>query len=222
MGCISVTIGLNKELKKTMNYMLFRIIIFIIIILISAIVLRFIFNVRKRKIFAISIFIIFIIFIFICYYPIENKLFKFDSVDKAFRYYYPTANIRKKYEGNGYTYIVYDDKKSDIPGLMYFIKDDDNWIINNLFTMGNSRQKISDICTISTIELPKMNSAGIIMYYNPLFKKPDEKVYDSLSSSIETYEEEDMTINIIILNEKVDSNYTIYFGDKEYKLFKNN
>lgn len=200
-----------------MNYMLFRIIIFLILILIVAIVLRFIFSVQKRKIFIISTLIV---FIFICHYPIENKLFKFNSVDKAFKYYYPTAKIRKKYESNNYAYIVYDDRKSDIIGLMYFIKDHDNWVINNLFTMGNSKRKVAGICTISTIELPEMNSAAIIIYYYPLSKKPDEKIYDSLSSTIETYEEENWTINVIILNKKVDSDYTIYFGQKEYKPFK--
>lgn len=203
-----------------MNYILFRIIIFLTFILIMTIVFKLINSVKKRKTFLITIFIIFIIFIFICYYPIENKLFRFSSIDKAFKYYYPSAKIKKKYQYNDYAYVVYDDKKYDAPGLMYLIKNDKSWEINNLLTKGNPKQQMnSSDCIISIINLPKMHSTGIIVYYSLINKKNNGKIYDSLSSTFETYEEENLNTSVVILNERVDRNYTIYFNDKEFKPF---
>lgn len=77
-----------------MNYIAFRVIIITVLILLTYIIFKFVKNWYVKKYY----FIFEVIgFIFICIYPIENNLFKFNSVDEAFNYYYfPSGTIMKK------------------------------------------------------------------------------------------------------------------------------
>lgn len=204
-----------------MNYITFRIIIFVVLVLITFIFFKIIKNGNIKKYYFITIIIT---FIFVYIYPIENKLFKFNSVDDAFNYYYfPSGTIRKKYEYDNYAYIVYDNYKTDVPGLTSFIKKNNNWHINNLLFKDNSKYIKDSDFIISVIELPEMNSAGIIMYYRIINTKNNGKITDSLSSNFDTFKNKnsDLDAKIVILNNSnIDSNYTIYFNGKEYKPFE--
>ena len=128
----------------------------------------------------------------------------------------------KKYEYDNYAYIVYDDYKTAVPGLMYFTKKNGNWRINNLITKGMSKDKMYGDFWVSIIEIPKMDSVGIIMYYKVINKIDEEKITDSLSSEFVTDKGVDTSLDtkVTIINGKVDSDYTIYFNGKEYKPFK--
>ena len=206
-----------------MNYILFRIIIFVLLILLIQILFNYVNHGKIKNI--IYIITIIALFISICIYPIENNLLKFKSIDKAFKYYYPTAKILNKYDYEEYAYIVYKDIKYDSPGLMYLIKENGTWKINNLLTKGNAKSKIYTGCFISIIKLPKMNSTGIIVHHSVIKKLEDGKISDSLSSDFETYisnENKDTQHNtdIVILNDKIDENYTIYLDGREYRPFK--
>lgn len=202
------------------NYIAFRVIIITVLILLTYIIFKFVKNFYIKKYY----FIFEVIgFIFICIYPIENNLFKFNSIEEAFNYYYfPSGTIIKKYEYDNYAYIVYDDYKTDVPGLMYFTKKNDNWHINNLITKGMANDKMITYFWISVIEIPNMNSAAIAVYYKPFSKNENVKITDSLSSNFETFrrENDDNDVYVAIINEKVNSDYTLYVNGKEYKPFK--
>lgn len=200
-----------------MNYMLFRILILIIFSLIIIFAFRFLKSLKQSKVFLI---IIFLIFIFICYYPIENKLFKFSSIDKAFSYYYPSVKIKEKFVYDDYAYIVYNDKKHDMFGLMYFSKKNGNWEINNLLTRGSGKQKLNSGCFIYTIRLHKMNSAAILMTYDSDYKNGYVNIVDSMNSDFITYNNKDKVSKSVILNGEIDDNYTIYINENEYQPFK--
>lgn len=203
-----------------MNYISFRIIIFVVLVLVTFIIFKYTKNNYIKKYFLIFEIVL---FVFIQIYPIENNLFKFKTVDDAFNYYwFPSGTIKKKYEYDKYAYIVYDDYKTDVPGLMYFTKKDGSYHINNLITRGIGKNKMYGDFNLFFIKIPKINSTGIIMYYREINKKDGGKIADSLSSEFVTYKgvDTDLDTKIVIINDKIDSNYTIYFNGKEYKPFK--
>ena len=197
-----------------MNCIIFRIIIIIL--------LKFVCNhIGNQKI----KYCYFIFFILICIYPIENKVFKFNSSDKAFSYYYPTSKILKKYECNNYVYIVYEPQKNKLPEFMYLIKEDGTWKINNLITKGEVIPKIFDeICTMYIIKPKKSESIGIAVYHDK--DGSDGAISDSLSSNFDKFttnldEISDEDVDVVILKKKVDKDYTIYLNGNEYKPFAN-
>lgn len=200
-----------------MNYMLFRVLILIIFVLAIIFIFKFLIEPKKCKIFLI---IIFLIFIFICYYPIENKLFKFSSIDKAFSYYYPSVKIKEKFVYDDYAYIVYDDKRYDSFGLMHLTKKNGNWEINNLLTKGSGKYQMNSDCFIYVIRLRKMDSSAIFMTYGADYKGGYVNVADSMNSNFITYNQENVVSKLVIFNSKIDDNYTIYFNENEYQPFK--
>lgn len=203
-----------------MNYISFRIIIFVVLVLITFVIFKYTKNNYIKKYFFIFEIIL---FIFIRIYPIENNLFKFKTVDDAFNYYwFPSGTIKKKYEYDKYAYIVYDDYKTDVPGLMYFTKKDGSYHINNLITRGIGKNKMYGEFWLSYIRIPNSNSVVISVSYFPFKNEEMIKITDSLSSKFETFKSKDNDnyIKIAIINKKVDSNYTLYVNGKEYKPFK--
>ena len=203
-----------------MNYISFRIIIFVVLVLVTFIIFKYTKNNYIKKYFFIFEIIL---FIFIRIYPIENNLFKFKTLDDAFNYYwFPSGTIKKKYEYDKYAYIVYDDYKTDVPGLMYFTKKDGSYHINNLITRGIGRDKMYGEFWLSYIRIPNSNSVAISVSYFPFKNEEMIKITDSLSSKFETFKKEDSDnyLKIAIINKKVDSNYTLYVNGKEYKPFK--
>lgn len=203
-----------------MNYISFRIIIFVVLVLITFIIFKYTKNNYIKKYFLIFEIVL---FVFIQIYPIENNLFKFKTVDDAFNYYwFPSGTIKKKYEYDKYAYIVYDDYKTDVPGLMYFTKKDGSYHINNLITRGIGRDKMYGEFWLSYIRIPNSNSVVISVSYFPFKNEEMIKITDSLSSKFETFKSKDNDnyIKIAIINKKVDSNYTLYVNGKEYKPFK--
>lgn len=203
-----------------MNYISFRIIIFVVLVLITFVIFKYTKNNYIKKYFFIFEIIL---FIFIRIYPIENNLFKFKTVDDAFNYYwFPSGTIKKKYEYDKYAYIVYDDYKTDVPGLMYFTKKDGSYHINNLITRGMGNDKMYGEFWLSYIRIPNSNSVVISVSYFPFKNEEMIKITDSLSSKFETFKSKDNDnyIKIAIINKKVDSNYTLYVNGKEYKPFE--
>ena len=203
-----------------MNYISFRIIIFVVLVLITFVIFKYTKNNYIKKYFFIFEIVL---FVFIRIYPIENNLFKFKTVDDAFNYYwFPSGTIKKKYEYDKYAYIVYDDYKTDVPGLMYFTKKDGSYHINNLITRGMGNDKMYGEFWLSYIRIPNSNSVVISVSYFPLKNEEMIKITDSLSSKFETFKSKDNDnyIKIAIINKKVDSNYTLYVKGKEYKPFK--
>ena len=203
-----------------MNYISFRIIIFVVLVLITFIIFKYTKNNYIKKYFFIFEIVL---FVFIRIYPIENNLFKFKTVDDAFNYYwFPSGTIKKKYEYDKYAYIVYDDYKTDVPGLMYFTKKDGSYHINNLITRGMGNDKMYGEFWLSYIRIPNSNSVVISVSYFPFKNEEMIKITDSLSSKFETFKSKDNDnyIKIAIINKKVDSNYTLYVNGKEYKPFE--
>lgn len=203
-----------------MNYISFRIIIFVVLALITFVIFKYTKNNYIKKYFFIFEIIL---FIFIRIYPIENNLFKFKTVDDAFNYYwFPSGTIRKKYEYDKYAYIVYDDYKTDVPNLMYFTKRNGSYHINNLITRGMGKDKMYGDFWLTYIRIPNSNYVVISISYFPFENEEMIKITDSLSSKFETFKSEDNDnyIKIAIINKKVDSNYTLCINGKEYKPFE--
>ena len=204
-----------------MNYIFIRIVIFILLILLTRVAFRYISSENVKKYYFITITVL---FISICIYPIENKLIKFNSSANAFSYYYPTSKIMKKYEYNDYAYIVFEMKGDGGPGFMHLIKENGTWKINNLLTKGRVLHKMYAGCSMAIIKLKENDSIGIALYH--IFTDGiDGKISDSLSSDFEKFvtdmdEFSQLNVDVVILNEKVDKNYTIYLNGKEYKPFK--
>lgn len=219
-----------------MNYLNIRGIIFFIIFILTIIVIA-IFRMKKIRIKIVFLIIPFILFNIIYSLPIEKYFMNFQTVDDAFKYYFPYAKILKKYEYKDYAYIVFDDSKNlfknrDVSTITYITKKNNKWQIENILNKNCDTVKpyneLNDSYFMSQMKIPNKKAFMIRIDYTDL-KMEEPEVYDSLSSNIDIFYTK-VTDNIRVVTlvvifdesniDKINEDYSIFFNKKNHKIFK--
>lgn len=167
--------------------------------------------------------------IFISIIPIECLFIRFKSVDDIFKFFQPNYSIIKKYEYDDYAYVLFGNRR--IFHICYYIKENNNWKIENILIKGHfiKKTKIEDNILFHVYRIPNKDSLAIIVEYyakdsENFIELAKSKVSDSLSSEFYTivdkkYNGVNGVSQITILNGKIDEDYTIYINGKEYRIF---
>ena len=213
-----------------MNYFIFRFIMLLIVYAIIFIILirKKILKNDKKNILKI-IFILFIIYKIIWIFPYEGTILKFNNANNIITHFIQKDKIVKKYIFDDYAYVLYKNN-SDFPAFKYFVKDEKNgWKLGNILHDGHGEMIQYNNCFITIIKIPSKQTVGI-QIYNPMVDKNKKyEVYDSLNSKIDTYTndvykdydiEYNEVINVIIINENLKDNYTLYIDGEKYKPFE--
>lgn len=217
-----------------MNYYFLRnvvVLIGIIILLSIFKILRSVF--KKSDIYenVNSVLVKLVIFLSIIIYiiPFECLFLRFKSVDNIFKFFEPSYSILKKYEYDNYAYVLFSNR--NVLHLCYYIKEDNNWKIENILMRGHfiKKTKIDDNVSFHIYRIPNKDSLAIIVEYyakdsENFIELAKSKVSDSLLSEFYTivdkkYNGVNGVSQITILNGKIDKDYTIYIGGNEYKIF---
>ena len=220
-----------------MNYFTFRCLILCIIYMITF------FSIIKTKLYSkillkignstlsklILLFMFVIIYKIIWTIPYEGTIIKFKDLDDVITYFTIDEKLIKKYEYNDYAYVLHKNE-TNFPELRYFVRNKSNsWKLGNLLYNGKGKIIEYNDCFISIVKIPSKNSVGIVIYNPTVNKYENYEVYDSLDSEFDTFKYDiynnydidyNEVIKVTIINEKVNSDYTIYFNGKEYKPFK--
>lgn len=217
-----------------MNYIILRVIVFLIILVLTIFMIVF-FRIKKVKIKIIFLLIPIIIYGGIYCSPFDNFFIKFNNVDDAFHYYFPSSIIVKKYEYEDFSFIVFYDKnpsRGDTLDVTYITKTNDRWQIDNILKKNCDSIKaintLNEHYHISQLNLKDNNTLLIRIDYID-YKMEEPEVYDSLSSNIDVfYSKEINNIRIITLViifddsniNKLNENYSIFFDKTNHKIFK--
>lgn len=216
------------------SLILFIILIIAIIVLIKKKIYKVI-NERVKNSFA-SILILLVMFIIICsivwIFPYERTILKFSNVDNIIDHFIEKDKIIKKYEYDDYVYVLYESSPNLIPTFLSFSKNKKgNWKANNMPYITKERFVTVYDNAIWITRIPSKNSIAIEIYHYYLLSGEEYKISDSLNSKFDTFLDErpkyknienkyNNLINVVILHEKVDKDYTLYLNGKEYKPFK--
>lgn len=101
---------------------------------------------------------------------------------------------------------------------MYYEKITNGWT----FTKGKTISKTYNKYLITINEIPSKGISGIIISY-PVDDNEENLIKDSLGNKFEKMSQQDIlkttTFDTIFttVDQLLDDNYTLYFGDKEYK-----
>ena len=172
----------------------------------------------RKKYNRIKIIVLSIILVINWYFPYEKTIIKFDTVESSFSYYFPSGRIIREYEKDNDTYLLYAD--SGHKGFMYYEKIANGWT----FTKGKIISKTYNKYLITINKIPSKAISGIIISY-PV-SEDEDVVSDSLDNNFEKITQKDSlnssTFDTIFttINQLLDNNYTIYFGEQEYKPLK--
>ena len=217
-----------------MNYLLIRGIIFVTIVFIT-IVLFFLFKEKNKK-FKIFLLIISIILFNIIYcFPIEKYFMNFKKVDDAFKYYFPTSEIIKKYEYTDYAYIIFYDKnptRGDSLKATYITKTNDRWKIDNILNKNcdtiKAINKPNEHYHMSQLKIPNEKTMLVRIDYLD-FKLENPEIYDSISSNIDVFytrvNDKVRVVTLVVVFdesniEKLNEDYSIYFNGNDHKVLK--
>lgn len=148
---------------------------------------------HKNKLFKIAL-IICIILVFII--KPEKLFLKFNSIESAFKYSFPTKKILFTESDEDYGFAIYqNDKEKDI---IYFEKNDNKFKFSSIVTMYKCKYIGSTIITVKNIK----NTKNYFIYVD--YKNTDRKsieVYDSMGNKY--------------IECKVDNKYNYYYFVKD-------
>lgn len=197
-----------------MNYYTIRLtvtlLIFILLFVVDRIVVKRIFA-NIKQILCIFCFILVIIYFF----PFEKIFAKFDSVEKAFDYYFPNSDLVEKYIFDNYAFILYFNGKST--SFTHFEKSNGNWYYSSSIGW-NSKGKIYDNRYLGIIHyISKENVTGVVVIFSGT-DKDKSYVGDSLSSEFDkvVYNNGQLNAYVAIVDTKLDDNYSININGKDY------
>ncbi len=205
-----------------MNYYIMkviRILLVIIGVIIIGIMNGLFVKKKSKKVNRINWLSFLIIYVAIFVFPFESFI-KHHTYKDAFRYDYPSYEIRKEYVYDDCAYIMYSNHGEN--GFAYLIKENNYW---KLIKNQNTEQQQYRSFTIVTYKNDSYNNscrnkAGIFV-----IKAPDQnenfKITDSKSSEFETFVMENKLsptstfIKKATLIDDVDKDYTIFLNDYE-------
>ena len=204
-----------------MNYIILRVILYVLFIFIYVIISKKIIKGKNLK-FLLGIFLI-VISVLAYMFPIEKYIIKFDTCEKAFKYYFPGNEFIKKYEYDKYAFVIYKDSNSQ--NIMYFSKDNGSYEINNLFFKNKATSQIFLNNGASVFYTKVANSDAFALEVLYTSKKKDV-LTDSLSSKADMFyidkSYEYQVTGFIVFDEKqakkVNNNYRFYFDGKTSNL----
>ncbi len=223
-----------------MDYYDLRILIFFIVLIIATFVLikYKIYKMINKKVKNSFVTIIILISIFTIIYdiiwifPYEGTILKFSNVDNIINHFIEKDKIIKKYKYDDYAYVLYESSADLIPKFLSFSKNKKgNWKVNSMPYITKERFVTAYDNRIWITRIPSKNSIAIEIYHSYLLNGEEYKISDSLDSKFDTFFDErpkyknienkyNNLINVVILDEKVDQDYTLYLNGKEYKPFK--
>ena len=164
--------------------------------------------------------ILIIICLFCWFFPYEKTIIKFKSAEECFSYYYPLGKIYKKFNGDNFSYLYSSVGKTN--EFLYYEKTENNWE----YIKGKKDVFKSGVDIISINTIPSKDITGIVVSY---FDKTGGKlkVSDSMNSQFYNSKQENFSNKegmfvekIAFITKKIDSDYTIYIGEKKYKPLK--
>lgn len=195
------------------NYYTIRIIIMSLVLVIIALVYKYLIKEKNKKNQRIMIIIALLFHITIGVIPLE-KLIKFNTVNGIFKYYHPKGKIIKIYKYDDYAYIYYSEKGKT--NFIYYINRG-KWMMDNSFYRGQGSVQRYDYCTIYTNRIIKKDITGIAI--DCLNDK--NVITDSLSTVFDELKYNEYSyIRVAIINMELDNNYILNINDKEYKPFE--
>lgn len=223
-----------------MDYEVIRVLaIFIVFIIMMVILIRkriYSKILSKTKYSFITIFIILNLFIFIGKFvwdfPYEGTILKFSKVDNIITHFIEKDKIIKKYVFDDYAYVLYNCSDDSIPKFMSFSKNKNgNWKAENMSYIVRDKIVTAYDSIICISKIPSKNSVALEVYYPYVNKNEKYKISDSLNSKFDTFidkktkyndeeENRDNIISVVIIDGKVDKNYTLYLNGKKFKPFK--
>ncbi len=207
------------------------------IFIIAALIWYIVFKISKKRMLNNSnlsmnynkkmIFVLIMIYLIIMLFPL-NSLLKFQTVEKALHYYYPSAKIIEKYDYDNNVVILSKKRKlfssEDSPAnLDIFKKVGTKW---NLDVNQKRTLKVYDRYTITTISSSDKSISGITVSYVTENHDKVSTITDSLGANYDISEYRDVADGVVIVqhlklyNRVLDNNYTIYLDNQPYQPFK--
>lgn len=212
----------------------FAIFIILIFILINKKIYK-ILNLKIKNWF-VTIMVILLSFIIICsiiwYFPYEGTILKFSNVDNIITHFIEKDKIIRKYVFDDYAFVLYNYDDNLIPKFMSFSKNEKGeWTANNMSYFSKEKMVTAYNNLILVSKIPSKNSVAIEIYSPYAIKDEEYQISDSLNSKFDTFidtrlkyknleNKYDNIVNVVILDEEVDQNYTLYLNGREYKPFK--
>lgn len=201
-----------------MNFYTFRTLITILIFIIVVLIYKFFIKKKSKNTNRIKVLILLIIYIIIWEFPFERFIMKFDTVEDAFNYYFPSDKIIKQYVYDDYAYVLCGKSNT----FNYYVKSNSSWGFDNPFKRGYGKLKTINGYFIQINEIKGKNVTGIAVIY-PNFINNDVVVNDSLSSSFDkvVYDKDKEYVTyayIAIIDAKLDNNYTLNINGQDYKV----
>jgi len=156
---------------------------------------------------------------------------RFKTLEGAFKYYFPKATIVKRYGGDSYAFIYYEqrsyDKHSRSADFVYFIRDKRGWNLGrtDILHYGYDKSVIQKDHSVIVINRLKKEQVTGVYIFSTIFNHPQEKnnpnvVTDSYSTDFEVVADYVTYAYVGIIDEYVDDDYTIILNDKKYQPLK--
>ncbi len=202
-----------------MNYYSWRILTYLIMIVISLLIYKKIVkhNLKKAKI--IYLIVMLTALFLLLMIPFESQIIKFDNLAEAFKYRYPCQKIIEKIETDDYAFITYGNDEKNAHYTSY-IKDNGEWILTSP-SMSNKKIKFFEDTTIILIEIKKIKVAFIKInyideldsYINVNDSKKSVFNYNTIKLS-----EKIKRHSISVVVENIDGNYYLEINGKKIYL----
>ena len=202
------------------NYFNRQLFLPLILIFIFLLIKKFAKNNIKNKSLITLLYIILAIFNINSY---DAFLFKFKSLDDAFKFFKPNETIINKYVFDDYAYIEYG--KSGHHNVMYYKKENDSWKIGKT-KLGriNSYHIINDNIYLYVYKTPEKKKILVLDYFvsnTDKSKNMVKRTKDSLNSEVKTnmyarFDNRYHVLQTIFLDDKIDKDYKVHVVDSDY------
>lgn len=202
------------------NYFNRQLFLPLILIFIFLLIKKFAKNNIKNKSLITLLYIILAIFNINSY---DAFLFKFKSLDDAFKFFKPNETIINKYVFDDYAYIEYG--KSGHHNVMYYKKENDSWKIGKT-KLGriNSYHIINDNIYLYVYKTPEKKKILVLDYFvsnTDKSKNMVKRTKDSLNSKVKTnmyarFDNRYHVLQTIFLDDKIDKDYKVHVVDSDY------
>ena len=202
------------------NYFNRQLFLPLILIFIFLLIKKFAKNNIKNKSLITLLYIILAIFNINSY---DAFLFKFKSLDDAFKFFKPNETIINKYVFDDYAYIEYG--KSGHHNVMYYKKENDSWKIGKT-KLGriNSYHIINDNIYLYVYKTPEKKKILVLDYFvsnTDKSKNMVKRTKDSLNSKVKTnmyarFDNRYHVLQTIFLDDKIDKDYKVHVVDSVY------
>lgn len=214
---------INYDLIRILSTIIFGLIILSILLIIKKICPK----VLKKEQHFIVIVIIVLYFIYNMYSSYAAVIFKFNSVDQASKFFYPSKKVIKKYEFNDYAYFIYGN--NGLHNIVYYKKVNSKWKIGNY---KKGKLKHSTIKKYrSTFRLYNTPNNETIIISNFYIHNKDDQIKiaksmtDSFNSKFDTHlyncnRKYCYVLQNTFIKEKLKEDYTINIGKNKIELFR--